>query len=59
MKTGPGQKEMLTSKLYPQRATETPAAIVGLRTVVINEDTAEPAITKDSAAELSDVSRRF
>ena len=38
-------------QLHRQRATEPPASVVRLRTVVIQEDTAEAAIAKQSAAE--------
>src|SRR5271169_4378725 len=42
-----------------ERATERPAGIVRLRTVVIQEDAAEAAIAKQGAAELSHRSRCF
>src|SRR5208337_4254994 len=35
----------------PKRATESPAAIIGFRTVMIKENTTKSAITKESAAE--------
>ena len=47
------------SNLDPERATERPGAIVRLRTIVIQKDLAEAAITKESAAEFSNSSRCF
>lgn len=41
------------------RATEPPAAIVRLRSVVIHEDTTEAAITKNGAAKFSNISGCF
>src|SRR5208282_5387744 len=43
----------------PYRATEPPAAIVRLRTVVTHEDAAVAALIIERAAEFSDVSRCF
>ena len=46
-------------KLDSERATEPPAAIVGLGPVVIHKDAAVAAITKDGAAQPSNVCRCF
>ena len=45
--------------LDPQRATERPTAIETGRSVVIHEDMAEAAISKDGAAEFSNIRRCF
>src|SRR5437773_2184662 len=45
--------------LDPERATERSAAIIRLRTVMIHEDVTEAAITKEGAAEFSNISRCF
>jgi hypothetical protein len=45
--------------LDPQRATERSGRIVRLRTVVMEEDLTVAAITKEGAAELSDIRRCF
>ena len=49
------------SRLYRHsyRATESPAGIVRLRAVVLQEDCIEAAIAKEGAAELSDLRRGF
>src|SRR5260221_4732668 len=41
----------------PQRAAESPGGIIRFRTVVIREDMVVAAVTKEGAAEFSDVSR--
>ena len=45
--------------LHPQFPTKPPTRIVRLRAVVIREDASEAAITKQGAAEVSHLSRRF
>ena len=47
----------LLDNLDPDRATKGSAAVVRLRSVVIDENTAEAAITKDGAAEFSNLGR--
>ena len=42
---------------HPQHTTETPAAVIRLRSVVIDEDVAKPAVTKECTAEFSNVGR--
>ena len=49
-------QELPAQHLDPQRATERPAAIVRLGAVVIHEDMAKTAITKERAAQFSNVS---
>src|SRR3977135_2624683 len=45
--------------LDPWRATERPSGVVRFRTVVIHENSVVAAITKEGAAEFSDIRRRF
>src|SRR5258708_1134005 len=45
--------------LEPYRATERPSAIVRFRTVVIHENSVVAAITKEGAAEFSDIRSCF
>ena len=48
-----------SADLHPQDAAEPPGGIVGLRTVVVDEDLAEAAITKEGAAEFSNIPGGF
>ena len=43
----------------PERATEPPGAVVRLSPIVIHEDTAKAAITKQGAAELPHINGSF
>jgi hypothetical protein len=45
--------------LDPEQATERPTGIVRFRTVVIHENRVVAAITKECAAEFSDITRGF
>src|SRR5580704_1190419 len=51
--------DMRLPSLDPERATERPGGIVRFRTVVIHENGVEAAITKEGAAEFSDLGRCF
>src|SRR5262249_31786728 len=45
--------------LDSQRTTERPGGVIGFGTVVIREDSSEPAIAKESAAQFPHLVRRF
>src|ERR1700730_6817253 len=51
--------KLKVKKLAPKRAAECPSGVVRFRTVVMQENSVEAAITKEGAAELSDIRRCF
>jgi hypothetical protein len=46
-----------SSKLHPEHPAESPGTVVGLGSVMIDEDVAEPPIPEQGSAQLADIRR--